>query len=417
MKRIALAAILALLAFAPAQADTTVKYLNIASIPAEVQLMKDAVAEYEAAHPGVKIELPFLENEAFKAKLTTLLQSPDAPDIFHSWGGGVLTEQAKAGVLRPIEDIISQEAKDAQGTAGVAAFTRDGHIYGMARDVAEVVIWYNKKLFTQAGVDPASMATWDGFLAGVQKFKDAGITPLALGAKDKWPAHFWWSKLVVRLAGEDEFNAASKGEGDGFAGADFVKAGDMFLQLSALNPWQEGFQAASYGDASGYFGDGKAAMHLMGDWDYGAMKDNSATKAGIPDEDLGILPFPTIEGGKGDPTDTLGGLSGYLFGKNASDDSVKFLEWYNSSAVQKKFAEAGFYIPITKGSADTMTNPFKIQIAKDIQGAHWHALFFDQMLGPQVGGVVNDVSAEMAANELSAQDAAQQIKDAVDDSL
>ena len=212
MKRIALAAMLGLMAFAPAvQADTTVKYLNIASIPGEVALMQDAVKEYEAAHPGVKIELPFLENEAFKAKLTTLLQSSEAPDIFHSWGGGVLTEQAKAGVLRPIEGVISQEAKDAQGTAGVAAFTRDGHIYGMARDVAEVVIWYNKKLFKQAGVDPASLATWDGFLAGVKKFKDAGITPFALGAKDKWPAHFWWSKLVVRLAGEDEFNDATAG--------------------------------------------------------------------------------------------------------------------------------------------------------------------------------------------------------------
>ena len=414
MKQIALAAMLGLMAFAPAQAQTVVKYLNLASIPAEVQLMKDAAAEYMALHPDVKIELPFLENEAFKAKLTTLLQSSEAPDIFHSWGGGVLSEQAKAGVLRPIEGVISQAALDDQGTAGVAAFTRDGHIYGMARDVAEVVLWYNKKLFVQAGVDPASLATWEGFLAAVQKFKDAGITPLAVGAKDKWPAHFWWSKLVVRLAGQDEFNAAAAGEGDGFAGADFVKAGDMFLQLAQLNPWQEGFQAATYGDASGYFGDGKAAMHLMGDWDYGAMKDNSASKAGIPDEDLGFLPFPTITGGHGDPSDTLGGLSGYLFSKNASDEAVKFLEWYNNSHVQQKFAAAGYYIPITKDSATTMTNPFKVAIAKDIQSAHWHALFFDQMLGPSVGGVVNDVSAELAANEITAADAAQQIKDAVD---
>ena len=67
---------------------------------------------------------------------------------------------------------------------------------------------------------------------------------------------------------------------------------------------RRGFLAASYGDASGYFGDGKAAMHLMGDWDYGAMKDNSASKTGIPDDQLGILPFPTIEGGAGDPSDT-----------------------------------------------------------------------------------------------------------------
>ncbi len=156
-------------------------------------------------------------------------------------------------MLRPVEDVLSQAAKDEEGSAGVAAFTApDGHIYGVARDVAEVVLWYNKALFKQAGVDPASLETWDGFLAAVQKLKDAGITPLALGAKDKWPAHFWWSKLVVRLAGQDGFNAAAAGEGDGFAGEDFVKAGDYFLQLAALNPWQEGFQAASYGDASAF---------------------------------------------------------------------------------------------------------------------------------------------------------------------
>lgn len=418
MKKLALGAMLVLSAMAPiapVAADETIDWMHIVSIPEELTIMEGVAKDYEAAHPGIHINMQFLENEAYKAKLTTLLQSDAAPDIFFSWGGGVLTEQAKAGVLRPIEGALSEEMKAAVGQAGISAFTRDGHVYGIAQDVSEVVLWYNKKLFTQAGVDPASLATWDGFLAAVQKFKDAGITPLAVGAKDKWPAHFWWSKLVVRLAGKDAFDAASRGEGDGFAGAPFVKAGEMFLQLAAMQPFQEGFLAAAYGDASGYFGDGKAAMHLMGDWDYGAMKDNSASKAGIPDEDLGILPFPTIEGGAGDPTDTLGGLSGYILSKNASDEAVKFLEYYSSKDVQSRFAEKAFHIPIVGGGADSMTNPFKRQVAEDINKAHWHALFFDQQLGPQVGGVVNDVSAELAGGSLSAQEAADLVKQAVDD--
>ena len=314
--------------------------------------------------------------------------------------------------------MLSDEAKANVGTAGISAFTApDGHLYGVARDVSEVVLWYNKALFEQAGVDPASMETWDGFLAGVQAFKDAGITPIAIGAKDKWPAHFWWSKLVVRLAGMEGFQAAARGEGDGFAGEDFVKAGEYFLQLSELEPWQEGFLAASYGDASGLFGDGKAAMHLMGDWDYGAMKDNSANKQGIPDDQLGILPFPTIEGGKGDPTDTLGGLGGVLFSKNASDAAVKWIEFFNNKENQAKYAADAYYIPIAKGAADGMTNPFKVQIAQNIGNAHWHALFFDQALGPNVGGVVNDISAELAGSSISAEEAAEMIKEAVDDSL
>jgi raffinose/stachyose/melibiose transport system substrate-binding protein len=418
MKHLALAAMLGLALAVPVQAQTVVKHLHITSIPAEVELMQSIADDFMAQNPDIKVELPFLENEAFKAKLTTLLQSADAPDVFHSWGGGVFYEQAAAGVLRPIEDVLSEEAKANVGTAGVSAFTApDGHLYGVARDVSEVVLWYNKTLFEQAGVDPASMSTWEGFLAGVQAFKDAGITPIAIGAKDKWPAHFWWSKLVVRLAGQEGFEAAARGEGDGFAGEDFVKAGEYFLELAALDPWQEGFLAATYGDASGQFGDGLAAMHLMGDWDYGAMKDNSADKAGIPDEELGILPFPTIEGGKGDPTDTLGGLGGVLFSKNASDAAVKWIEFFNSVENQAKYAKDAYYIPIAKGAADVMTNPFKAQIAQNIGNAHWHANFFDQALGPNVGGVVNDVSAELAGNAMSAEEAAQLIKEAVDDSL
>ena len=418
MRKAALAAIVCMMAFAPAaNAQTTVTWLNI-STGSDKDLMIEAADEYMALNPDVVIDLPTLENEAFKAKLTTLLQSSDAPDVFHSWGGGVFYEQARAGVLRPIEDILTEEAKALQGSAGVSAFTGpDGHIYGIARDVSEVVLWYNKALFEQAGVDPASLETWDGFLAAVQTFKDAGITPLALGGKDKWPAHFWWSKLVVRLAGQEGFEAARAGEGEGFAGPEFVRAGELFLQLSELEPYQQGFLAATYGDASGYFGDGKAAMHLMGDWDYQVMKDNSESGAGIPDEDLGILPFPTVEGGKGDPTDTLGGLSGWLFHKDASDEAVRFIEWFNTPEIQSRFANNDFYVPIVEGAADGMTNPYKIMVANNINQANWHALFFDQALGPNVGGVVNDISAELAGLSISAEEAAQLVKEAVDDSM
>ncbi len=115
MRRIALAAMLGLLALAPVKAETVVKYLNIASIPGEVEIMQQAAKEYEAAHPGIKIELPFLENEAFKAKLTTLLQSSEAPDIFHSWGGGVLD---RAGQGRRAASDRGRDLAGSQGRPG-----------------------------------------------------------------------------------------------------------------------------------------------------------------------------------------------------------------------------------------------------------------------------------------------------------
>ena len=415
MKKFALGAVLLTMTALPSFADTTVTYLNI-STGSDKDLMVQVAKDYEAAHPGIKIALPTLENEAFKAKLTTLLQSSDAPDIFHSWGGGVFAEQAKAGVLRPVDALVTQEAKDSMGAAGVSAFTAaDGHIYGLARDVSGVVIWYNKKLMAQGGVDPASLGTWAGLLDGVKKLKAAGITPLALGGKDKWPAQFYFGSLISRLTGRQEFMDDAVGKGS-FDNPEVTKAAQMLLDLAALKPFQDGYQAATYGDAAGYFGDGKAAMHLMGDWDYNVAKDNSATKKGLADEDMGILPFPQVDGAKQDGAHaTLGGVSGYLFGKKASDESVKFLIWYNSAEVQKKFATAGFYIPLAKGAADSMTNPFKIAVAKMVQGSSWHALFFDQQLGPDVGGAFNDLAIGLATGELTAKDAAKQLEAAAAD--
>jgi raffinose/stachyose/melibiose transport system substrate-binding protein len=362
----------------------------------------------------VKVEFPTLENEAFKSKLTTLLQGPDAPDFFHSWGGGVFEEQAKSGVLRPIDDLITQEAKDAVGAAGIAHFTaKDGHIYGIARNVQGVMLWYNKKLLAQAGVDPSSLSTWDGLLAGVQKLKDAGITPIVLGGKDKWPAQFWWGYLIIRNAGHDGFYSALAGENGGLNNPEIVRAGDMLNQLGALEPFQEGYQAASYGDACGYFGDGKGALHLMGEWDYNCAKDSSASKQGIGDENLGLMPFPSIEGGKGKATDSLGGMEGYVFSKAADDEAIKFVEWFNSKEIQSRFAAKSIYIPISKGAADALPNQFHKAIAEMAGNSTWHQLFFDQTLGADVGGQFNDLALELASNDTTGADAAARLEAAV----
>ena len=75
---------------ATARADETVKWLHIEQNPAQVAIWNQAAQAFGAQHPGVKVDLQFLENEAFKAKLTTILQSRDKPSMFYSWAGGVL---------------------------------------------------------------------------------------------------------------------------------------------------------------------------------------------------------------------------------------------------------------------------------------------------------------------------------------
>ncbi|HXO97376.1 MAG TPA: extracellular solute-binding protein, partial [Chthoniobacterales bacterium] len=92
---------------AAAPAQTVIKVLHIQSIQGTRDIWRSAADEYEKSHPGVKVQFDFLENEAFKAKLSTLLQSKDRPSVFHSWGGGVMKEQVQAGVCQDITSAIA----------------------------------------------------------------------------------------------------------------------------------------------------------------------------------------------------------------------------------------------------------------------------------------------------------------------
>jgi raffinose/stachyose/melibiose transport system substrate-binding protein len=414
MKKIALAmSALALLAHGALAQDVVIDMVHVQFNPDELKLMDQMAAEYQAAHPGIKINIRKFGGEDYKSMLTTSLQSNEAPDVIYSWGGGVLTDQVKAGLLRPITGKVPAEVTAGVGAVGVDAFSRNGELYGIAQNVSEVVFWYNKALFKKAGVDVDSMADWDGFLAGVKKLKDAGIAPIAMGSKDKWPAAFFWDYLAIRLAGRSGMEAARAGNNGGFAAPEFVRAGNEFLRLSQMNPFQNGFEASGYASASGMFGDGQAAMILMGDWNYQESKTNSVSKQGLPDDQLGFLHFPAVSGQKGNAKDTLGGVNGWVFSKNAPDEAVDFMVWYQKAENVAKFAAGGYFIPINPAAAGGLANPFLKQISKDIGTSPYHAIFFDQSLGLNAGNSVNDVSAEMTSKAISSEDAAQEVEDAM----
>src|SRR5437879_13305066 len=90
LRRLVLGAAALMLAAAGAAADTTVKWLHIEVNPAQVKGWEEVARAYEAAHPGVKIEMQFLENEAYKPKLQTILPAKDRPHSLYSSAGGVL---------------------------------------------------------------------------------------------------------------------------------------------------------------------------------------------------------------------------------------------------------------------------------------------------------------------------------------
>ena len=97
--------------------------------------------------------------------------------------------------------------------------------------MGEVAFYYNKKLFEKAGVKAEDIKTWDDFLGAVKKLKAAGITPIVVGAGEKWPMHFYYSYLVMRIGGENALADAKAGKDGGFKNATFVEAGKRLREL------------------------------------------------------------------------------------------------------------------------------------------------------------------------------------------
>lgn len=382
----------------------------------KAEWQKEADA-YMATHPNVDIQITVLENEAFKTKLTTVMQSGNPPDIFQSWGGGVMNEYANAGLLKDITPDLDADGgawRNTFASGALGVYSYKGKNYGVPWDMGMIGFWYNKALFKQAGIDNPP-TTWTELLDDVKKLKAAGITPIALGEGDKWPGMHMWAYLVTRLGGKDNFQGALLRTGS-FTDPAFIEAGKKLQDLIALEPFQDGFLGATYGDEATAMGNGKAAMELMGQWAPAVEKDNSADKKGIGDN-LGFFPFPMVEGGKGDPKDAVGGGNGFAIGKNAPPEAIDFVKFLTSAENQKTLAQIGVAIPVVKGGEAGLSDPLMIQLQKTFAAAQYFQLYYDQALPPAMGSVINDSTQGIFAGTLTPEQAAQAIEDSAKQEL
>ncbi|MEV7988262.1 extracellular solute-binding protein [Micromonospora sp. NPDC085948] len=387
-------------------APQTINWWHIQNTDPLLPVWAAIANEYKTAHTNVTFDIQPLENEAFKAKLTTVTQAGDPPDLFQSWGGGVLKQQVDAGLVKDLTDDVKPWIGGLL-PAAMEPYTIDGKIYGVPFDIGMVGFWYNKDLFTRAGIT-AAPTTWTGVLDAVRKLKAAGITPIALAGKDKWPAHFYWSYLAMRIGGKDALQKAVTDKN--FDSPDLVAAGDRLKELVDLQPFQKGFLGASYSSPDGQaatMGNGGAAMELMGQWAPATQGTSSTSKKGIGDK-LGFFPFPAVDGGKGAATEVFGGGNGFAVGKNAPGATVDFLKFLLSADNQRTATKTGAVLPTVKEAASAITDPNAKTVADTLASYTGFQLYLDQAYAPALGSQINDSVAELIAGNKSP---AQVVKD------
>lgn len=304
---------------------------------------------YVAANPNVKIDLETLAEEPFKNKLKAYMASSEPLDVSMVHGGAELNTLVQAGYVKEI-DLKQYEGEKYNFLPGVfTSFTFDGKVYGLPRNSDYEVIYYNKKMFEDNGVKVPT--TFQELLDAGKAFREKGISPMSINGKDLWSYPAMFQNIYIRLTGNsDVLLGAVQNKNKLTDNADVLKTAQLLQQVRDEKLFQDSFMTADYGASQNLFTQGKAAMWYMGSWEAG-MASNEALPESFRNN-IGVLKFPTVEGGKGKDTDLLGWNGGgyVLISKSKHPEEAKKLFDYMMAADQwAKIAwDTGAAVPAQK---------------------------------------------------------------------
>ncbi len=154
--------------------DVTIKYMTFSAAPNYLAQLDETVAAFEAANPGIKVEVETQSWDAYFTKLQTVVAANQAPDAFELNYENFVT-YAERGALADLTPMLGADAAAYNPTA-LAVFAQDGKQYGLVESFSNVVLFYNKDLFDAAGVAyPSPDWTWTEELAAAQKLTGNGV--------------------------------------------------------------------------------------------------------------------------------------------------------------------------------------------------------------------------------------------------
>jgi raffinose/stachyose/melibiose transport system substrate-binding protein len=387
-----------------ANGAVTLTWWHNGSAEPALSTWKQVAAAYHAAHPKVSFKINPMQNEAFRTKVPLALQGNDPPDIYQQWGSGGQATQVKSGKLMDMTSAVSSWI----GQLGSAAkgWQTDGKQYGIPYDLHTVGFWYRTDLFMRAGITTPP-ATIEDLNADVTKLKAAGITPIAIGSKDKWPDAFWWEYFAIRECSTDTVkNAIDNQKTDDQC---FVKAGEDLKAFIDTKPFQNGFLGTpaqqGAGSSAGQVANGKAAMELQGDWELPTMIPLAKDKQFA--SKLSWFAFPTVSGGQGEQGATLGGGDGFSCTSKAGAACVDFLKYVASVPVQKQLVEKTVAsLPANSGANSVVKDATLQKVLQASQSSPFVQTYFDQALPTAVGNALNDAIANFFAGQGSPKDIA-----------
>ena len=347
---------------------------------ARVKAMNELIKRFEAANPNIKVKQTTFPYADYQTKIAAAMpagQGPDVVQLFYGW----LDNFVSAKFIQPLpRDAFPPATIEKEFYPIVSAMKRDGEYYALPTAVRSLALFYNKKLFQEAGLDPNTPPkTVDELLDFAKKTtkRDGAGNMLSAGITLDFPGqdYHWWRETLLRQNGGAPYSDDNKTVTyDSEAGA---KSLNWYADLQRVHKvGQVGFM--DEGQAA--FRAGRAAMTVDGSFRLGAF-------GGIKAFEWGVAELPASADGKkaNFASYWVNGITTKPTGEKL-EAAKKFLAFVTTPEAMQLWLETVGELPARKAAAETEKNlnhPVYGPFLKALNYSH-ATVFVDEMAQRQV---------------------------------
>lgn len=132
------------------------------------------IEEFEKENPNIKVNVNYIPYENYSSKLNSVISAGETPDIFFiqeylvkEWG-----EKGVGMDLAPMYEEIGVKPEEVYVPS--AMFKTDEHLWGISPNMTTLLMYYNKNLFQEAGIEPPPADakepwTWEEYVEAAKK--------------------------------------------------------------------------------------------------------------------------------------------------------------------------------------------------------------------------------------------------------
>jgi multiple sugar transport system substrate-binding protein len=332
-------------------------------------VQKKLDAEFEARYPQYTINDVPISFTQMGTKLTAAIAAGSGPNVVSVFPG--VAGAAYRNGLIPLQSYITAADRKNWRLLSNAAGP-GGDILAIPWTEYGYFVYYNKKLFAKAGLNPNSPpSTWTAFMKDLRALKSHGITALSGGFKDGYEWEWWAYPLLDQLMSPSvtkswlEYNYP-------ITSPVFTT---VWSDIKALGPYyaKNAFGLTLYNDAYNNFYAGKAAMVL----DAPLVSNVLAAQKALGSKNVGVFPVPRLAGSKYPPFVDAGPNSGWGITKWTSDKTGAwdYINWMESATAQNIGWHMGRLIPNNAQAKTPTTNPAIRSILAAIKNPLSHTVY------------------------------------------